>query len=150
VLPTYPPTQQPSNPATQQPSYPATQLPSNPATHHGGDGIASVPPDVARAGGVAEMPDPTPYRQSVEQVVTGLGTDVTRGLTDDDASERLRRYGRNELAAAEAVPAVTLVSRSPSGFHPRMCRRRTLSAADALVGRRVRTGPCCPMRPASA
>ena len=51
------------------------------------------------------MPDPTPYRQSVEHVVTGLGTDVTRGLTEDDASERLRRYGRNELAAAEPVPA---------------------------------------------
>jgi Ca2+-transporting ATPase len=51
------------------------------------------------------MPGPNPYRQSVEQVVTGLDTDVTRGLIDADASERLRRYGRNELAAAEAVPA---------------------------------------------
>src|SRR5688572_8692737 len=51
------------------------------------------------------MPDRAPYRQSIEEVVTGLATNVTNGLTEEAASERRRRYGRNEIAGATAVPA---------------------------------------------
>jgi P-type Ca2+ transporter type 2C len=45
------------------------------------------------------------YRQRVEEVAAALGTDVHRGLTDEEARSRLERYGRNELAAEKPVPA---------------------------------------------
>ena len=47
----------------------------------------------------------SPYSQSVEQVAATLGTDIKRGLSDAEASARLRRHGRNELAATKPVPA---------------------------------------------
>ena len=54
----------------------------------------------------ASTPRPgVPYQQSVEEVVTAVGTDVRRGLTEVEARVRLRRHGRNELTAAEPVPA---------------------------------------------
>jgi Ca2+-transporting ATPase len=51
--------------------------------------------------------DPDPehvYRQTIEQLVTGLATDVSRGLSDEDAHRRLDRYGPNELTAEGRVP----------------------------------------------
>ena len=45
------------------------------------------------------------YRLSAEEVARTLGTDLHRGLTDDDAAARLSKYGRNELAAEATVPA---------------------------------------------
>ena len=40
-----------------------------------------------------------PHAQTDEAVLTALGSDAQRGLTDDEARARLARYGRNELAA---------------------------------------------------
>src|SRR4051812_49675505 len=45
------------------------------------------------------------YRWSIEEVATALGTDMKRGLGDDEVRARLQRYGRNELEAAKPVPA---------------------------------------------
>ena len=45
------------------------------------------------------------YRQTVDEVVAALGTDLPRGLTAGEARERLARHGPNELASAAAVPA---------------------------------------------
>src|SRR5262245_57803204 len=47
--------------------------------------------------------DMEPYRQSVEAVVAALGTDARAGLSQDQAQERLGRYGSNELAAEAPV-----------------------------------------------
>ena len=47
----------------------------------------------------------SPYSQSVEQVAATFGTDIKRGLSDAEASSRLQRHGRNELAATKPVPA---------------------------------------------
>ena len=47
----------------------------------------------------------SPYSQSVEQVAATLGTDIKRGLSDAEASARLQRHGRNELAATKPEPA---------------------------------------------
>jgi Ca2+-transporting ATPase len=46
----------------------------------------------------------TAYRRPCGDVITALGTDV-RGLPVAEARSRLERYGRNELAAEEPVPA---------------------------------------------
>ena len=46
-----------------------------------------------------------PYQQSVEEVVTAVGSDVRRGLTEAEARVRLQRHGRNELTADAPVPA---------------------------------------------
>jgi len=45
------------------------------------------------------------YRLAVSDVATALGVDVHRGLTHDEAAERLAKVGRNELTAAPTVPA---------------------------------------------
>ncbi len=45
-----------------------------------------------------------PYRRTADEVVAALGTDAWSGLTREQAEERLRRYGRNELAAEQPVP----------------------------------------------
>jgi Ca2+-transporting ATPase len=45
------------------------------------------------------------YRESAEEVARRLGSDVRRGLSDNDAGTRLTRYGPNELAAEPPVPA---------------------------------------------
>lgn len=44
------------------------------------------------------------YQQPVEEVLTGLDTDERSGLSEGEAQERLKRYGRNELTAEEPVP----------------------------------------------
>jgi Ca2+-transporting ATPase len=49
--------------------------------------------------------DIEPHRLTADDVLTALGTDPRAGLTQAQARERLRRYGRNELAAEAPVPA---------------------------------------------
>jgi len=44
------------------------------------------------------------YRQPIDEVVTALGTNLKRGLTDSDAQSRLAQHGRNELLAERPVP----------------------------------------------
>ena len=54
------------------------------------------------------MADPLlqePWRRDATEVATELGTDVGRGLSSEEAAERLARFGSNELAAAKVVPA---------------------------------------------
>jgi P-type Ca2+ transporter type 2C len=46
-----------------------------------------------------------PHRQTADGVLAALGTDARSGLTQGQAQERLRRYGRNELAGDAAIPA---------------------------------------------
>ncbi len=46
-----------------------------------------------------------PYRQTSDDVLSALGADARSGLSQGEARERLRRYGRNELAAEKPVPA---------------------------------------------
>ena len=54
----------------------------------------------------ASTPRPgVPYHQTVEEVVTAVGTDVRRGLTEAEARVRLQRHGHNELTADAPVPA---------------------------------------------
>jgi len=50
-------------------------------------------------------PNPKPpYQQSVEEVITALGTDAQRGFNETEARARLERDGRNELPAEKPVP----------------------------------------------
>jgi magnesium-transporting ATPase (P-type) len=46
----------------------------------------------------------TAYRESVEQVLAALASDVERGLSEDAAQRRLESIGRNQLTAEDAVP----------------------------------------------
>ena len=45
------------------------------------------------------------YRLPLDAVLAGLGTDTRLGLTGTEAAERLVRFGPNELAGEEPVPA---------------------------------------------
>jgi P-type Ca2+ transporter type 2C len=45
------------------------------------------------------------YQQPVEAVVAALGADPQRGLSPDDARQRLAQYGPNELEAEAPIPA---------------------------------------------
>jgi P-type Ca2+ transporter type 2C len=45
------------------------------------------------------------YQQPVDAVLAALTTDAKRGLSETEASARLERDGRNELAAEKPVPA---------------------------------------------
>jgi Ca2+-transporting ATPase len=47
----------------------------------------------------------TAYRSGVDDVIAALASDARQGLTDDDARARLARFGYNELAAEQPVPA---------------------------------------------
>ena len=50
--------------------------------------------------------DPSkPHRRHADDVVAALHTDVRRGLTDAEVGSRLERYGRNELATEQPIPA---------------------------------------------
>ena len=60
---------------------------------------------IAVAGPSETAGSPTAYREPVDKVAAALGTDLRLGLRDDEAQSRLERYGPNELAAEEAVPA---------------------------------------------
>ena len=45
------------------------------------------------------------YRLPAGEVLTALGADLHRGLTDQEATARLATYGHNEVAPEAAVPA---------------------------------------------
>ena len=45
------------------------------------------------------------YQQPFSQVLTALGADARRGLTDGEARVRLGRHGKNELTADTPVPS---------------------------------------------
>ena len=45
------------------------------------------------------------YRRSADEVLTVFNTNAQLGLSNEEAVARRRRYGRNELAAEEIVPA---------------------------------------------
>jgi P-type Ca2+ transporter type 2C len=47
----------------------------------------------------------TEYRRTVEEVLSGFGSDPRRGLSSKEARARLERYGPNELEAEKPVPA---------------------------------------------
>jgi Ca2+-transporting ATPase len=49
-------------------------------------------------------PLPSAHREPVAAVAAALGSDLLRGLTDDEASARLTRDGPNELTAEQPVP----------------------------------------------
>jgi P-type Ca2+ transporter type 2C len=70
---------------------------AGPAALSGADHVTTV---------ASETPDPSrSYRQHVDDVVAGLGTNLPRGLTDREAQSRLEQHGRNELAAEKPLPA---------------------------------------------
>jgi Ca2+-transporting ATPase len=50
------------------------------------------------------LPQAAAYQQTPEEVFATFGTDVRRGLTEDEARSRLARVGPNELAAEEPEP----------------------------------------------
>jgi len=45
------------------------------------------------------------YRLPSDEVLTALGADLHRGLTDEEAAARLSTYGHNEVAPEAAIPA---------------------------------------------
>jgi Ca2+-transporting ATPase len=45
-----------------------------------------------------------PYQQVIEEVLTVLGSDAQRGLSEAEARARLDRYGKNELETEKPVP----------------------------------------------
>ena len=48
--------------------------------------------------------DASPYQQLVREVLDGFRTDPHRGLSEQEASSRLERFGPNELAPTRKVP----------------------------------------------
>ena len=48
---------------------------------------------------------PVAYRTAAADVLAALASDARRGLTQQEAQDRLARYGRNELAAEKTTPA---------------------------------------------
>ena len=60
----------------------------------------------ASEGGPLPLP---PYQQTAEQVATELEVDVGAGLTDEQALERLQRYGPNELEGGDGVSWVRVL-----------------------------------------
>jgi P-type Ca2+ transporter type 2C len=45
------------------------------------------------------------YRQDVDEVIAGLGSDANLGLSDETVRSRRERHGRNELTAEKPAPA---------------------------------------------
>ena len=56
-------------------------------------------------GGSFEPRGRGPYRQTCDEVIGALGSDARSGLSERQAEERLRQYGRNELTAEKPEPA---------------------------------------------
>ncbi|HQM32946.1 MAG TPA: cation-translocating P-type ATPase [Candidatus Hydrogenedentes bacterium] len=55
---------------------------------------------------IAGGQEPAPaYRQTIDEVLATLATDTQRGLSQAEATARLAKYGRNELASEDPVPA---------------------------------------------
>ena len=59
----------------------------------------------ARSATTSEAPKTNPYKQPVDQVLAGLGTDARVGLSLTEARKRFERYGRNELATEKPMSA---------------------------------------------
>ncbi len=52
-----------------------------------------------------DIPDvSSAFRWSTADLILALGTDIRRGLSDEEARARLQHYGRNELTAEQRVP----------------------------------------------
>jgi len=66
--------------------------------------MTTQPEDMAASGAAPELEMTEPYREPVQNVLRMLVTDARSGLTDEEASERRRRYGRNELESEDAMP----------------------------------------------
>src|SRR5688572_26934479 len=49
--------------------------------------------------------DASSYRQEFKEVFDAFGSDAHRGLSEEEARARLKRYGRNELTAEKPLPA---------------------------------------------
>jgi magnesium-transporting ATPase (P-type) len=58
----------------------------------------------AESGEMEDRDQVTPYRQSVDEVLTSLGTDAKHGLSREEARERLERYGINGLTVEKPIP----------------------------------------------
>ncbi len=54
--------------------------------------------------GPPDLPDSSAYRWTPADLAAALGTDIARGLSDEEARARLAQYGRNELTAEQPVP----------------------------------------------
>jgi P-type Ca2+ transporter type 2C len=52
----------------------------------------------------ADPREMAPYRQSVAKVLADMGSDSRTGLSQSEATERLARFGRNELSSKEPIP----------------------------------------------
>ena len=48
-----------------------------------------------------KMKDMESYRQSTEEVISQLDTDIKTGLTSQEAAKRLEKYGPNEIQESE-------------------------------------------------
>ena len=86
-----------------------------------------------------------PYRQTPDEVLNAFDTSARSGLRREQAQERLKRYGRNELAAEAAGTRLAQVSRPVQG-----CPRRPAARCGADLGRTVALRarrPRCPTRP---
>src|SRR6267143_921497 len=46
-----------------------------------------------------------PYQREVDDIISALGSDARRGLSEGEARTRLERFGHNELTAEQGVPA---------------------------------------------
>src|SRR5262245_20515228 len=65
---------------------------------------AMVAPDKTSRSVNAAPDSSIAYRQNAEELIAALRTDGRRGLDQAEASARLERYGRNELAVEKPVP----------------------------------------------
>ena len=54
--------------------------------------------------GPPDLPDSSAYRWTPTDLAAALGTDITRGLSDEEARARLDHYGGNELTTEQRVP----------------------------------------------
>ena len=45
------------------------------------------------------------YQREVDDIISALGSDARRGLSEGEARTRLERFGHNELTAEQGVPA---------------------------------------------
>jgi P-type Ca2+ transporter type 2C len=53
---------------------------------------------------VFHPPEIEPYRQAIDDVLTAFGADPRSGLRREEAQERFRRYGPNELTTEQPAP----------------------------------------------
>lgn len=61
--------------------------------------------------GPKEAPTPNWHALSVEQVAKTLSTNISQGLSEDEATSRLKKYGPNQFATSAKVSAFSLFFR---------------------------------------